>query len=115
MSAVLYGISRDQLMARHQSNHIQVAYATDAEAADRLVAAKAAMAAALGHHGAPVRRRRRGRPARRRARRRRPTRSGQRVTPSAAHRSATTRAPRQRCTTVAGHAGSKPEVPTTRR
>jgi hypothetical protein len=48
MSAVLYGISRDQLMARHQSNHIQVAYATDAAAADELLAAKAAMAAALG-------------------------------------------------------------------
>jgi hypothetical protein len=48
MSAVLYGISRDQLMARHQSNHIQVAYATDAAAADRLVAVKAAMAGALG-------------------------------------------------------------------
>jgi hypothetical protein len=48
MSAVLYGIDRDQLMARHQSNHIQVAYATDADAADRLVAAKAAMADALG-------------------------------------------------------------------
>jgi hypothetical protein len=48
MHAVLHGVSRDQLMAKHQSNHIQVAYATDAEAADRLVAAKAAMAAALG-------------------------------------------------------------------
>jgi hypothetical protein len=48
MSAVLYGIDRDQLMARHQSNHIQVAYATDAAAADRLAAAKAAMADALG-------------------------------------------------------------------
>jgi hypothetical protein len=48
MSAVLYGITRDQLMARHQSNHIQVAYATDAGAADQLVAAKAAMAHALG-------------------------------------------------------------------
>ena len=48
MSAVLYGITRDQLMASHQSNHIQVAYATDAEAADRLVAAKAAMASAMG-------------------------------------------------------------------
>ena len=48
MSAVLYGITRDQLMAKHQSNHIQVAYATDAAAADRALAAKAAMAAALG-------------------------------------------------------------------
>lgn len=48
MSAVLYGVSRDQLMAKHQSNHIQVAYATDAASADRLLAVKAAMAAALG-------------------------------------------------------------------
>ena len=48
MSAVLYGISRDQLMAKHQSNHIQVVYATDADAADRALAAKAAMAASLG-------------------------------------------------------------------
>ena len=48
MSAVLYGISRDQLMARHQSNHIQVAYATHADAADHLAATKAAMADALG-------------------------------------------------------------------
>jgi hypothetical protein len=48
MSAVLYGVSRDQLMARHQSNHIQVAYATDAAAANRLVATKAVMADALG-------------------------------------------------------------------
>jgi hypothetical protein len=48
MSAVLYGVTRDQLMARHQSNHIQVAYATGPEAADRALAAKAAMAAGLG-------------------------------------------------------------------
>jgi hypothetical protein len=48
MHAVLYGVTRDQLMARHPSNHIQVVYATDAEAADRALAAKAAMAAALG-------------------------------------------------------------------
>jgi hypothetical protein len=48
MSAVLYGVTRDQLMARHQSNHIQVVYATDAGAADRALAAKAAMAASMG-------------------------------------------------------------------
>jgi hypothetical protein len=48
MSAVLYGITRDQLMARHQSNHIQVVYASDAAAADRALAAKAAMANAMG-------------------------------------------------------------------
>lgn len=48
MHAVLYGISRDQMMAKHQSNHIQVAYAPDAKAADRALAAKAAMAHAMG-------------------------------------------------------------------
>ena len=31
MHAVLYGVSRDQFMAKHQANHIQVAYAPDAE------------------------------------------------------------------------------------
>ncbi|MDR7233708.1 fucose isomerase [Agrococcus sp. BE272] len=48
MHAVLHGVSRDQLMARHKSNHIQVAYAPDAEAADRALAAKAAMFAGMG-------------------------------------------------------------------
>lgn len=48
MHAVLYGIDRDQMMARHQSNHIQVVYAPDAETADRALAAKAALADALG-------------------------------------------------------------------
>ncbi|MDX1963050.1 MAG: fucose isomerase [Pirellulales bacterium] len=48
MHTVFYGITRDQMMARHKSNHIQVAYATDAAAADQLVLAKAACAAALG-------------------------------------------------------------------
>ena len=35
-------------MAKHQSNHIQVVYASDADAADRALAAKAAMASGLG-------------------------------------------------------------------
>ena len=48
MHAVTYGVSRDQMMARHKSNHIQVAYADSAEAADRALFAKAAMADALG-------------------------------------------------------------------
>ena len=48
MHAVLHGVSRDQLMGRHKSNHIQVAYAPDAEAADRALAAKAAMFAGMG-------------------------------------------------------------------
>jgi hypothetical protein len=36
------------MMARHKSNHIQVAYAKTAEDADRAVLAKAAMAQAMG-------------------------------------------------------------------
>jgi hypothetical protein len=48
MHAVTYGVSRDQMMARHKSNHIQVAYAHDATAADKAMFAKAAMAQALG-------------------------------------------------------------------
>ena len=48
MHAVTYGVSRDQLMAKHQSNHIQVAYARDARAADACLLVKAAMARALG-------------------------------------------------------------------
>jgi hypothetical protein len=48
MHAVLNGISRDQMMARHKSNHIQVAYAPDAESANRALAVKAAAFAYLG-------------------------------------------------------------------
>jgi hypothetical protein len=48
MHAVTYGVSRDQMMARHKSNHIQVAYADSAAAADKALYAKAAMAEALG-------------------------------------------------------------------
>ena len=48
MHAVLHGVSRDQLMAKHQANHIQVAYAKDAAAADECLAAKAAFAKELG-------------------------------------------------------------------
>ncbi|MDW8395413.1 MAG: fucose isomerase [Anaerolineae bacterium] len=48
MHAVLHGVSRDQMMARHKSNHIQVAYAPDAKAADKALAAKAAMFAGMG-------------------------------------------------------------------
>ena len=42
MQAVTYGVSRDQFMAKHKANHIQVAYAPDAEGANRALAAKAA-------------------------------------------------------------------------
>ncbi|MDB6138272.1 MAG: putative L-fucose isomerase [Verrucomicrobiaceae bacterium] len=48
MSAVTYGVSRDQFMAKHQANHIQVAYAVDAAAADECLYAKAAFAQELG-------------------------------------------------------------------
>jgi hypothetical protein len=48
MHAVTYGVSRDQMMARHKANHIQVAYANSAEEADKALLAKAAMADALG-------------------------------------------------------------------
>ena len=48
MHAVLYGVSRDQLMAKHQANHIQVAYAPSADLARRALVCKASMAAALG-------------------------------------------------------------------
>ena len=48
MHAVLYGVTRDQFMAKHQANHIQVAYAPDAASATRLLAAKAGMARELG-------------------------------------------------------------------
>jgi len=48
MHAVTYGVGRDQLMAQHKSNHIQVVYAPDAEAANRALAAKAAMFRGMG-------------------------------------------------------------------
>ncbi|MBV8781170.1 MAG: fucose isomerase [Phycisphaerae bacterium] len=48
MHAVTYGLSRDHMMARHKSNHIQVAYATDAGSADRAMQVKALLAANLG-------------------------------------------------------------------
>jgi hypothetical protein len=48
MHAVTYGVSRDQMMARHKANHIQVAYAQNAARADQAMLAKAALAAELG-------------------------------------------------------------------
>ncbi|HEY4312775.1 MAG TPA: fucose isomerase [Pirellulales bacterium] len=48
MHAVTYGVSRDQMMARHKSNHIHVVYANSADEADRALWAKASMAAELG-------------------------------------------------------------------
>ena len=48
MHALLYGVSRDKLMARHKSNHITVSYAPDAKTANEIAFAKASMARALG-------------------------------------------------------------------
>lgn len=48
MHAVLHGVSRDQMMARHKANHIQVAYANSAREADIAMQAKAVAAAELG-------------------------------------------------------------------
>lgn len=48
MHAVLHGVSRDQLMARHRANHVQVVYAPDAERADKALLAKAAFFRELG-------------------------------------------------------------------
>ncbi|GHB98861.1 fucose isomerase [Cerasicoccus arenae] len=48
MHAVTYGVTRDQMMARHKANHINVAYAKTAEQADNCLYAKADLAAQLG-------------------------------------------------------------------
>jgi len=48
MHGVLHGVSRDQMMARHKANHLNVAYAPSAAEADKALAAKAAMLAAMG-------------------------------------------------------------------
>ena len=48
MHAVLQGVSRDQMMARHKSNHIQVVYAPDKAAARNGLFVKAAAMAELG-------------------------------------------------------------------
>ncbi|HEY2013712.1 MAG TPA: fucose isomerase [Bryobacteraceae bacterium] len=48
MHAVLDGVTRNQLMARHKSNHVQVAYTPDAQAANLALAAKAAMFREMG-------------------------------------------------------------------
>jgi len=48
MHAVLDGVTRDQFMARHKANHVQVVYAPDADQADRALVAKAAAFDQLG-------------------------------------------------------------------
>jgi hypothetical protein len=50
MHAVLHGVTRDQMMARHRANHIQVAYGADSASADQALATKAAMFDAMGVH-----------------------------------------------------------------
>ncbi len=50
MHALLHGVTQNQFMARHPANHVNVAYAPTAEAADRALAAKAAMFNELGVH-----------------------------------------------------------------
>lgn len=49
MNAVLHGVDRDQMMARHKANHLNVAYAPDAATADAALVAKAAMFEAMGY------------------------------------------------------------------
>ncbi|MBK8036590.1 MAG: fucose isomerase [Verrucomicrobiaceae bacterium] len=48
MHTVLKGVSRDQMMARHQSNHIQVVYAPNEKQAHRAARIKAAAMRELG-------------------------------------------------------------------
>ena len=49
MNAILHGVTRDQMMARHKANHLNVVYAPDAETADQALTAKAAMFEAMGY------------------------------------------------------------------
>jgi len=48
MHAVLHGVTRDQMMARHKANHLNVVYAPSAAEADHALAVKAAMLNAMG-------------------------------------------------------------------
>jgi hypothetical protein len=48
MHGVLHGVSRDQMMARHKANHLNVVYAPSAAEADQALAAKAATFAEMG-------------------------------------------------------------------
>jgi hypothetical protein len=50
MHTLLHGVTRDQFMARHRANHLNVAYAPTSQVADQALAAKAAMMADLGIH-----------------------------------------------------------------
>jgi hypothetical protein len=46
--ARLHGVTRDQFMARHRANHLNVAYAPSEETANKALAAKAIMMAEMG-------------------------------------------------------------------
>jgi len=48
MHAITYGVTRDQMMGRQKANHVQVAFASGADAADRALLVRAAMAQQLG-------------------------------------------------------------------
>jgi hypothetical protein len=48
MNAVLHGVTRDQIMGRHKSNHMQVAYGDGAQSADEALMAKAVAFRELG-------------------------------------------------------------------
>lgn len=48
MHCVTYGVSRDQMMARHKANHVQVAYGTGEQETDNALLTRAAMALGLG-------------------------------------------------------------------
>ena len=48
MNCILTGVTRDQMMSKHKSNHIQVVYAPDEEQATSILYSKAAFFFALG-------------------------------------------------------------------
>jgi len=48
MNGILYGVDRNQLMARHKANHLNVVYAPSSSEADKLLRIKAAMFAEMG-------------------------------------------------------------------
>jgi hypothetical protein len=48
MHAIMHGVTRDQLMARHRANHINVAYCPSSAECDKAVAAKSAMLHEMG-------------------------------------------------------------------
>lgn len=48
MHALIHGVTRDQMMARHKANHLNVAYAPSPEEADNALAAKAAFLHEMG-------------------------------------------------------------------